>query len=90
MDRIEQHLGRQTPSVEVRVVDVVVLVPLVRRDRMLIGARLADRLDELLHVEVAVDELVGKLVEQLRIGGWVAGADVIDRLDDADAEQVAP
>jgi hypothetical protein len=43
-----------------------------------------------LHVEAAVDELPGQRLEQLGVGRRVAGADVVDRLDDADAEQVAP
>ena len=42
------------------------------------------------HVETAVDELGGQVVQQLRIGRRVAGADVVQRLDQADAQQIAP
>ena len=41
-------------------------------------------------VEAARDELLRQPVEQLRVGRRIAGADVVDRLDQADAEQVAP
>ena len=47
VDRVVQHLGRQPAGDGVRVVDVVVLVPLVGGDRELVGAALADRLDQL-------------------------------------------
>ena len=36
------------------------------------------------------DELARQIIEQLGIARRIAGADVVDRLDDADAEQVAP
>ena len=75
----------------VRVVDLVVLVPLVRGDRELVGARLADQADRRGGRRSRwLDELPRQIVEQLRIGRRVAGADVVERLDDADAEQVAP
>ena len=45
VDGVVQHLGRQPAGQGVRVVDLVVLVPAVRRDRVLVGPRLADRLD---------------------------------------------
>ena len=90
MDGVVQHLGRQPAGQGVRVVEPVVFVPVVGLVRKLVGPRLADRADELPHVEVAGDELVGEVVEQLGVGRRVAGADVVDRLDDADAGQVAP
>ena len=43
IDGVVEHLGRQPPGEGVRVVDLVVLVPLVRRDRELIRPRLADQ-----------------------------------------------
>ena len=41
-------------------------------------------------IEAALDEFLGQVIEQLRIGRRVAGANVVDRIDDAGAEQVAP
>ena len=90
VDRVVQHFGRQPPGEGVRVVDLVVFVPLVGGDRELIRARLADQLHHVARVEVALDELAGQVVEQLGVGRRVAGADVVERLDDADAGQVAP
>ena len=37
-----------------------------------------------------LDELLRQLVEQLGIGRRIARADVVERLDDADADEVAP
>ena len=90
VDGVVQHFRRQPAGQGVRVVHVVVLVPLVRDDRVLVGPRFADQLDHVPRVEAALDELLRQAVEQLRIARRVAGADVVDRLDDADAEQVAP
>ena len=90
VDGVVEDLGRQPPGGRVRVVDLVVLVPLVRRDRELIRPRLADQPDDVPGVEAALDELVGQVVEQLGVGRRVAGADVVERLDDPDAEEVAP
>ena len=42
------------------------------------------------HVEVAVHEFRGQTIEQGGIGGGIAGTEVIDRLDDAHAQEVAP
>ena len=90
VDRIVEHLGRQSPSHGVRIIDVVVLVPFVRLDRKLIRAALADGLDCGPHVEVALHEFRGEAVEQFGVGGGIAGADVVDRFDDAVAQHVRP
>ncbi len=89
-DRVKEHLGRQPAGDRVRVVRLVVLVPLVRLDRKLVGPRLADQRDHVAGVEAALEELLGEVVEQRGVGGCVPRADVVDRLDDPDAEQVAP
>ena len=44
----------------------------------------------MLHVELALDELRREPVEQLGVGGRIARADVVNRLDDAHPEQVTP
>ena len=89
-DRVVEHLGRQPAGDRVRVVRLVVLVPLVRLDRELVRPRLADQRDHVADVEAALEELLGQVVEQLGVGGRVPRADVVDRLHDPDAEQVAP
>ena len=83
VDRVVEHFGRQPPGHGVRIVDVVVLVPAIGLDGKLIGPRAADQPQHVPHVEMMVDELAGQVIEQLRVGGRVAGADVVQRLDDA-------
>ena len=73
-----------------RVIYFVILIPFFGADRELICARLADKLHQVAGIEAAVDELVGEIFEQRRIFRRVAGADVIERLDDADASEIAP
>src|SRR5262249_41596168 len=90
VDRVVEHLGRQSASYRVGIVQVVALVPLIGDDGELVRPGLADGLDQLLDVEVALDEVPGQSVEQGGIGRRVAGADVVHRLDDADAGQVTP
>jgi hypothetical protein len=90
VQRIEQGLGWQPPRVRMRVVQRVVLVPAVGLERALIGLRAADEAHQLARVEAALHERARELIEQLRVGGRVARADVVDRLDQAHAEEVAP
>jgi hypothetical protein len=45
---------------------------------------------EVADVEAALDELLGEPREELGVGGRIAGADVVERIDEADAEKVAP
>ena len=90
VDRVQQDFGRQPPGGRVRVVDLVVGVPRVGLDRELVRPRVQISAHEVPDVEAALDELVGQVVEQFGIGRRVAGADVVERLDDPDAEQIAP
>ena len=90
VDGIKQHLGRQALGHKASVVDRVVFVPAIGDVRVLVGARLANGPDQLLHIEAAGDEIPGQSIEQLGIRRRVAGADVVDRLDDAHAKQIAP
>ena len=85
-----KHLGRQPTGQGVRVVHLVVLVPLVRGDRELVRPRRGDQPHDVPDVEPRLDELGRQVVEQLGVRGRVARADVVDRLDDPGAEQVAP
>ena len=90
VDGVVEHLGRHPPRHRVRVIDLVVLVPPVGLDGMLIDAALGDQFQHVLGVEAAVDELLGEPFQQLRVTRRVAGADVVHRIDQAAAEQVAP
>ena len=83
--RVEQDLGRQPAGRGMRIVDLVVGIPLVGLDRQLIRARLADQPHHVPHVEAALHELAGQVVEQLGIARRVARPQVVQRLDDADA-----
>jgi len=74
----------------VGVVLIVALVPGIGVNRELVSARLADGTHHFAGVEAAGDEFLGQAVEQRRVGRWVAGADVVHRLDDAHAEKIAP
>ena len=83
VDGVVQHFGRQSPGDRVRIVDLVVVVPAIGLDRKLIGPRAADQPQHVPHVEMMVDELPRQVIEQFRVGGRIAGADVVQRLDDA-------
>ena len=90
VDRVEQLLGRQPldPVVgEERGVEPVVGV---RQRAELVDPAVEDQAQELLEVEAAGHELVGQGVEQLGVRRWVGLAEVVDRVDQPLAEQVAP
>ncbi len=86
MDSVVERLRGQAPGHGMRVIDIVILVPLVRGNRLLINPRFANGAHDLLYVEAAGHEFPGEAVQKLGIGRRVAGPDVIDRLNDADAE----
>ncbi len=44
----------------------------------------------MLHVEAALDELLGQGVEQLGIGGRVSCTDIVHGLDEADTQHITP
>ena len=72
------------------VVDLVVLVPFIGGERELIGAALDDDLHQVADIETTLDEFVGQVLQQFRIARRIAGADVIQRLNDTGSGQVAP
>ena len=87
---IDHLLRAQATRMGVTEVNRVILVPLVLHNGELIGARLADGLHQLAQVEAVLHELRRERVEQFRIARRIAGADVVHRIDDAAAEEVAP
>ena len=89
-DGVEEDLGGEPAGHGVGIVGAVVGVPLVGGEGELVGARLHDGALEVADVEAALDELLGEPGEEFGIGGRIAGADIVDRVDEADAEEVAP
>ena len=87
---VEERLGRQPPGQGVGVVDPVIVVPLAAFDRQAVGSRRTDFQQQLPHIEAAVDERLREVVEERRIAGRIARTDVVDRVDDAGAEEIAP
>ena len=80
----------EPPRHGVREILGVVLVPLVGRDAGLVGARIGDGAHQLAQVEIVIQEILGQRVEQRRIAGRIGRADIVHRIDDAAAEEVAP
>src|SRR5690606_27540643 len=79
VDGVKQDFGRQASWLRARIVDLVVLVPRVRGDRMLVGSRLADGAQHVLDVEAAMEEIIREGIQKGRVGGRVSSANVIDR-----------
>src|ERR1043166_6396567 len=72
------------------IIDLVVLVPFGWTNGELIGARLADKLHQVLRVEAIADEFVGQVFEQGGIAVLVAGPNIVERFDDSSAGKIAP
>ena len=72
------------------VIHFIVFVPFFGADGELIGARFADEFEQMARIEAAVDELASEIIEERGIFWRVAGANVIQRLDNADAGEIAP
>ena len=72
------------------IVGAVVGVPLVGGEGELVGARLHDGALEAADIETALDKFLGEPREELGVGGGIAGADIVEGIDEADAEEVAP
>ncbi len=66
------------------------LVELVGRRAELIGPALADRADQVLQAVLVVHQVLGQGVEQFGVGRRVGDAHVVERIDDAPAEEVGP
>ena len=89
-DAVKEHLGGQAAGFGVAVVRFVVLVPFVGAEAEIVGAAGGDEFHQVTHVEAALDEFVREVLQQLGIARRIAGADVVERLDDAGAGEVAP
>ena len=73
-----------------REIDLVVLVPFVCANGELIGPGLADERQNGASVETALDEFFFEITQELGIGGRVAGPNIVNWVDDSDAEEVPP
>ena len=87
---VVESLRRKATRFGVREIRFIFLVPFIRRDGELIGARIANFLDDLTRVEFAFDESLREIIEELRIGRRIAGANIVERFDDSSSEQVTP
>ena len=56
----------------------------------LVGARIGDGPHQVPQVETVIDEILRQRVEQRRVARRIRGADIVHRIDDAAAEEVAP
>ena len=89
-DAVAEHLGLDPPHAGVGEVPLVAFVAGVGLRRPLIGLREADIAHQPLEVVLVLDQLAAKLLVKLGIDRRIADANVVDRLDDADAEEVGP
>ena len=87
---VGQLLGAEPPRFVMGEVDPVVLVPLVRLEGRLIGPGGGDRPHQVAEVKVVLDQVGGQRVQEGCVDWLVRGADVVDRVDDAAAHEVAP
>ncbi len=71
-------------------IDLVIVVPFVRFDRELVGTRLANQLEDVTHVEFALDKFILQIVQEFRIGSGIPCPDIVDWLDDSNSKQVSP
>ena len=90
MEGVVEGLRREAAGEGMRVVDLVVVVPAVVVHRQPVRPRGADLGEDVPHVEAAVDERPGQVLEEGRVRRRIAGPDVVDRIDDPGAEQIAP
>src|SRR5262245_25394200 len=89
-DGVKKGFRRQPACSRVGIILFVVLVPFVWTNRQLIGSGLADQLNQMTRVESAIDEFPRQVLEQRRIPWWIAGTDIVQRLDDSNAGKVPP
>ncbi len=90
IDGVVEHFGGESACLGVGEIDLVVLVPLVGPDGELVGAGFAYFRGEGADVESRPHEAVREMIEEPGIARRIARADVVEGLDDAGAEQVAP
>jgi hypothetical protein len=72
--------------------EVIVIgdVPFIWLNRRLVGARIGNGAHQVLKVEVVIGDVFSEGVKESGVGGRIGGADVVDRIDDASTEEIAP
>ena len=85
-----KHLGGQQPNDGMREIRIVAGVRLVRRRAQLVGSRLHDPSDQWLQPHAVGLEVGGDRVQERGVGRRIRLAEIIDRIDDAPAQQVKP
>ena len=90
VDGVIQHLGVQALRIVAAEVRLVFRIELIRDRAELIRLRLANRADQILHVESVPNEVLRQAFKQLGIHRWVGLTHVIFRLHQAAAEEVFP
>ena len=71
-------------------IHLIVFVPCVRGNGKLVDAGLADGADQVPRVEPMRHKIIGQPCQKLRVGGRIAGSDIIQRLDKPHPHQVTP
>ena len=89
-DGVQHLLGTEPARTGVGEVEGVVLVPAVGNDAQLVGLRPADVPHEMAQIVAALHKFHRQRIEERRVAGRIAGADVVHRIDDAASEEIAP
>lgn len=87
---IEHDLGALAAEEGVGEIAFVAAIGVVEVGAELVAAAVADVADEAFEIVLVLGEALAEGVEEFGVGGGVGDADVVDGLDDADAEEVAP
>ena len=90
MLRIEQLLGREPARRGAGKVDLVLRVGVGRFARQLVGPRVHDGADHVAQVELVSGKIPGERFEQGRVARRVSDAKIINRIDNAAAQEVKP
>ena len=89
-DHVEQHLGANSAQAGLGEVPLIAGVGVVGLRRTLVGVRRADLAHQPLEIVLRCHERPGEGVEQRRVGGRIAHAHIVDRVDDAGPEEMRP
>src|SRR5437764_735647 len=87
---VDQLLGTQAPRTRMREIAFVVLVPFVRHDGKLVSARGADRPHQMFGIEAALKKIGSQCFQKRGVARRIARTDIIDWIDDSDAEKITP
>lgn len=69
---------------------MVILIPWMGFHRKLVGSGLADETNDVACVELMVDEFPGEEIEESRIRGRIARANIVEWFNDPCSQQIPP